>query len=72
MPLIGFLFANNKEEVNHSELVILISPHIYKGEPVAEDVMKKFNELKDKPMFSLPKADENELLSVLTLSDQTN
>ena len=72
LPLIGFLFSNDKEEVSHSELVILISPHIYKGEPVPEDVMKKFNELKNRPMLSLPKADENELLSVLTLSDQTN
>jgi len=55
LPLIGFLFANNKEEVNHSELIVLISPHIHKGEPVSEEVAEKFNELKERPMLSLPK-----------------
>ena len=65
LPLIGFLFSNNKEEVNLSELIVLISPHIYKDQPIPEDVMEKLNELKDKPMLSLSRGDEikNELLS---------
>jgi general secretion pathway protein D len=53
LPLVGFLFSNNKEEVNNSELVVLISPHIYKGQPVPEDIMEKYNELEDRPMLSL-------------------
>ncbi|GAG75215.1 unnamed protein product, partial [marine sediment metagenome] len=72
LPVIGFLFANNKEEVNHSELVVLISPHIYKGEPVPEDVMEKFNALKDRSILSLPKNndDDDELLPVLKLLEE--
>jgi general secretion pathway protein D len=77
LPLIGFLFSNNKKEINHSELLVLISPHIYKNQRISEDVMEKFNELKDRPMLQLPKDDnaenepnEDELLSVLTLLDE--
>ncbi len=72
LPLVGFLFSNNKEEIEHSELMVLISPHIYKDQPIPEDVMEKFNELKDKPMLSLPKNDhaDDELLSVLKLLEE--
>jgi len=67
LPLIGFLFANNKEEVKHSELLVLISPHIDKGEPVDEEAMEKYNELKNKPLLSLPKKEDKkkELISSL-------
>ena len=58
LPLIGFLFANNKEEIQHSELVVFISPHIYKGEPLSEEQMAKFKELREKPLLSLPKDKE--------------
>jgi type II secretory pathway component GspD/PulD (secretin) len=54
LPLIGFLFANNKEEIQHTELVVFISPHIYKGEPMSEDEMAKFKEISERPMLSLP------------------
>lgn len=78
LPLFGRLFSNNKEETNLSELIVLISPHIYKGQPIPEDVMKKFNELKDKPMLSSPKYDniskenntKDELLAALTLLEE--
>ncbi len=73
LPLVGFLFANNKKVVENSELLVLISPHIYKDEPVPEDVMAKFKEIKDRPLLSLPEnKPENkddaieELLSILT------
>jgi general secretion pathway protein D len=54
IPLVGFLFSYDKRDVQNSELLVLISPHINKGEPVPEDEMKKFNELKEKPLLSLP------------------
>jgi type II secretory pathway component GspD/PulD (secretin) len=54
IPLVGFLFSYDKRDVKNSELIVLISPHINKGEPVPEDAMKKFKELKDKPTLSLP------------------
>ena len=49
LPLIGFLFSNDKIEIEHTELVVFISPHIYKGEPLTEREMKQFNELKNTP-----------------------
>jgi protein transport protein HofQ len=54
IPLVGFIFSYDKRDVKNSELIVLISPHINKGEPVTEDEMKKFKELKEKPMLSLP------------------
>jgi len=49
LPLIGFLFSNDKVEVEHTELVVFLSPHIYKGEPLNEQQMQQFNELKNSP-----------------------
>jgi protein transport protein HofQ len=54
IPLLGVLFSYDQRAVEYSELIVLISPHINKGEPVPEDTMKKFNELRDKPVLSLP------------------
>ena len=60
LPLIGFLFANNKEVVKSSELIVMISPHIQNGNGVNDEQMKKFNELKDMPMLTLSaSADKN-------------
>lgn len=49
LPLVGFLFSDNKEEIKKSELLVFISPHIYKDEPLAEEQMKQFNLLRDAP-----------------------
>ena len=54
IPLVGFIFSYDNRDVKNSELVVLISPHINKGEPVPEDTMKKFNEIKEEPLLSLP------------------
>jgi len=69
LPVVGFFFSRKKEEISNSELVILLSPHIHKGEAVPEQVMKKWNTLKDQPMLTLPKNDDpgNDPLSVLNL-----
>ncbi len=49
LPLVGFLFSNDNIEIEHTELVVFISPHIYKGEPLNEREMKQFNELRNSP-----------------------
>jgi type IV pilus assembly protein PilQ len=54
LPLIGELFKSTNTVVKNSELVIFLSPHIYNGEPIPDDKMAKFREIKDKPMLSLP------------------
>jgi len=56
IPLIGLLFKYTNTVVNNTELIVFLSPHIYKeGEPIGEDAMSKFNEITDKPMLLLPK-----------------
>ena len=54
LPIIGFLFKSTNDIVKNSELIIFLSPHIYKGEPVPEAEMSKYNQIKDKPLLSLP------------------
>lgn len=56
IPLIGFLFKYTNTVVNNTELIVFLSPHIYKeGEPIPKDAMEKFKEIKDMPMPSLEK-----------------
>lgn len=45
LPFIGLLFSSDKEEIQHSELVVFISPHIYDDGPLKPAMMKKFDEL---------------------------
>ncbi len=56
LPLIGFLFSNDKTEIKNSELLVLISPHIYQDEDyiLPKDQYDKFNELRDIPILELP------------------
>jgi type II secretory pathway component GspD/PulD (secretin) len=59
IPLVGLLFRYTDTVVNNTELIVFLSPHIYKdNEPIPEEAMKKFRELKNRPMPSLEK-DEN-------------
>lgn len=54
LPFVGFLFSNDKTELKHSELLVMISPHIYRDGPLTDEQMKKFNELRDAPMLRIP------------------
>ena len=57
IPLIGLLFRYTNTVVTNTELIIFLSPHIYNDEePIPEDAMEKFREIKDRPMPSLKKA----------------
>ena len=56
IPLIGLLFKYTNTVVTNTELIVFLSPHIYKeGEPIPEDAMEKYREIKDRPMPSLEK-----------------
>jgi len=57
LPIIGGLFSNDKTEVEHSELLVFISPHIYKDNGPTKQQMERFNEIKDKPPLELPDRD---------------
>lgn len=58
LPLLGFLFRKDKTITKHSELILFLSPHIYKGEPIPDDEMAKYNEIKNRPMLSVPREKE--------------
>lgn len=61
IPLIGFIFKYTNTVVNNTELIVFLSPHIYEDEePIPEDAMEKFREIKDRPMPSLEKAGDGE------------
>jgi type II secretory pathway component GspD/PulD (secretin) len=54
LPLIGFIFSNDRTIVENSELLVLLSPHIYKGEPVSAEAMTRYHQITDKSLLSLP------------------
>jgi len=56
IPLIGLLFKYTNTVVYNTELIVFLSPHVYQeGEPIPEDAMAKFKEIKERPMPSLEK-----------------
>ncbi len=57
LPLIGFLFSDDKTEVVNSELLVLISPHIQQDDDyiLPKDQYDKFNELRNKPILEVPR-----------------
>ena len=52
LPLIGPFFRSTNDVVHHSELVILLSPHIYQGEPVPDKVIRSYEELNQKALIT--------------------
>ncbi len=64
LPLVGMLFRNTRDIVKNSELLVFMSPHIYKGEPLSEQHREKFGQLRNKPPLSLPtKKDKDNVTS---------
>jgi len=53
LPIIGELFKSTNTVVKNSELIVFLSPHIYRGEPIPDEAMAKFKEIKDRPMLLL-------------------
>ena len=60
LPIIGALFRNTNTVLKNSELIVFLSPHIYKGESLSEDEMAKFKELRNRQMLSIPDDIEKE------------
>lgn len=60
LPITGALFKSTNTIVKNSELIVFISPHIYKGELIGKEAMAKFEEIKDRPILSLPKDNNTE------------
>lgn len=60
LPLIGELFKSTDDVVKNSELIIFLSPHIYKGRALSEKELEKFREISQRPLLSLPEKKESE------------
>jgi type II secretory pathway component GspD/PulD (secretin) len=54
LPLIGFIFSNNRKVTENSELLVLLSPHIYKGESASADAMARYDQINSKSLLALP------------------
>ncbi len=54
LPIIGYLFKSTNNIIKNSELIVFLSPHIYKGEPVPEDAIYRYNKVKAESMLSPP------------------
>lgn len=48
LPLIGLLFKSTSTVTAHSELVVLLSPHIYRGGPVPGEITAKLEALQSR------------------------
>jgi type II secretory pathway component GspD/PulD (secretin) len=59
LPLIGFIFSDDRNIVENSELLVLLSPHIYKGEPVPAEAMARFNQMKETSLITVPAKSES-------------
>ncbi|UCE99531.1 MAG: type II secretion system protein GspD [Planctomycetota bacterium] len=54
LPVLGFLFGRDKVTTENSELIVFLAPHIYRGKELTEQELNKFNELRNRPMLSIP------------------
>jgi type IV pilus assembly protein PilQ len=54
LPLIGLLFSDDRTIVENSELLVLLSPHVYEGEPVPAEAMARYNQLKQNTLITMP------------------
>lgn len=50
VPVVGALFRQVIDKIYNAELVVLISPHIYKGEPVSVEVLSEAQKL-ERPLI---------------------
>ena len=58
IPIIGLAFKETDAIENNSELLVILSPHIYNGEKPDEVQMKKFNEITQEPLLTVPEFEE--------------
>ena len=60
LPLIGFAFKSTDTVQNSSELLVILSPHIYKGEKPTDVQMEKYNEITQRPLLIIPEVKEKQ------------
>jgi len=58
VPIVGLAFKATDITENNSELLVLLSPHIYTGEKPSTAEMEKFNEISKRPLLTIPEVEE--------------
>jgi len=58
IPIVGLAFRDTIVTQNSKELLILLSPHIYKGQSPDSAQMAKFNEISQRPLLTIPEVAE--------------
>lgn len=58
IPIVGLAFRDTIVTQNSKELLILLSPHIYKGQSPDSAQMAKFNEITQQPLLTIPETAE--------------
>jgi type IV pilus assembly protein PilQ len=60
LPIVGLAFKATNNVENSSELLIILSPHIYtKNDKLTNDQMLKYKEITQKPLLTIPEVEEN-------------
>jgi len=54
IPIVGLAFKSTDTIQNNSELLVLLSPHIYNGEKPTDAEMAKYNEITKRPLLEIP------------------
>ena len=58
IPVVGLAFKATNDIENNSELLIILSPHIYAGERPNAREMKKFDEITKRPLLTISEFEE--------------
>jgi type II secretory pathway component GspD/PulD (secretin) len=58
LPIVGYAFKTTDTVQNSSELLVILSPHIYKGERPNNAEMEKYNEITQRPLLTIPEVAE--------------
>ncbi len=64
LPLVGGLFSNDQSVTKNSELLVMLSPHIYKGDALTKYQRQKFDEMSKAKPIQLPKESRPEYEAV--------
>jgi len=58
IPVVGLAFKAQDITEESSELLVILSPHIYKGERPDNAQMEKYNEITQRPLLTVPEFEE--------------
>lgn len=71
LPIIGLLFRSTEVTVHRSELVVLLSPHIDRGQPVPAEVMARYRAAQENSLILSPDVKTDALDGIWRLSEES-